>query len=365
MHVIKDDPSVADVVASVWKEVLPHADFDRALTLNEAGVDSLKSLHFMLHLEERLGRPISFDLLTQRTTVGELLDRLCGVADPNQISPTVAAHTVFLFPGIYGDEPILAELRRSLDDEVRFILIDPPDVDAPVDLSSNLKAMAALVSEEIVNHSAEGTIHLAGYSYGGFLAFATAHALQQRGRRIGLVTLLDCMTGDRAASAVPDAAARAWAQDREHRRANRPGHFGRLSELFEDGPLLFVDRVAFRLAIEAGALGLAQQFVRASARRHGFDRSFRRRRELLLRLRGRSLRRWRPQALQSDVLLITSDEYDLKSDPQVWPVLCPRLTVQPVGGQHREIFEPEALLKLKPALLNALARAERSTEAGQ
>jgi len=340
---------IEDVVKAIWAELLPHSEFDPSLTWNEAGVDSLKSLHFLLRLEQQLGRPISFDLLTPQMTIGELLSALTGpCAEP--VADREGAHpTVFLLPGIFGDEPILAEFRRSLQGRVQFELLSLPDIDAPLELSTSFDAMARHTADQILQKAGAGPIHLAGYSYGGFLAFETARVLKRRGAELGLLVLLDTMIG-----APRPQPTEAGAGTPKALKSNLWTKIARFPDLFSSGVGRFADRLAFRLAIETGRLALARRLTLNGADRYDFDRNFRRRRELLTHFRARAVRQWRPEPLEAKVLLITSDEYDETSNPRVWRDLCPDLLIQPVGGRHREIFNPDALSRLNPVLLTAL-----------
>lgn len=98
---------------------------------------------------------------------------------------------IFLLPGIFGDEPPLAELRAALADRVEFDLLDYPDIDRP---SSEIRDFAGIldgVIERIRSRQPAGDVHIAGYSFGGQVGFAAACRLQGEGRRIGLLALLD------------------------------------------------------------------------------------------------------------------------------------------------------------------------------
>jgi amino acid adenylation domain-containing protein len=55
----------------------------------------------------------------------------------------------------------------------------------------NLEAMAAPYAELIANHEASGLCVLVGHSFGSVLAFEVAHQLQQQGKRVDMVVLLD------------------------------------------------------------------------------------------------------------------------------------------------------------------------------
>jgi hypothetical protein len=109
--------------------MVPSTPFDEALTWRDAGVDSLKTLHFLLRLEQVLGRPVSFDLITRDMTLGDLSSAL-SVPSGRKTATNTGVATVFLVPGVAGDEANLAEFRRSLAGKVHFetltLLETPP-----------------------------------------------------------------------------------------------------------------------------------------------------------------------------------------------------------------------------------------------
>ncbi|RYG55502.1 MAG: hypothetical protein EON56_05545, partial [Alphaproteobacteria bacterium] len=202
--------AVRIAIAEAWREMMPGIPFDTTLTWREAGIDSLKSLQLLLSLEERLGQSLSFDMITQDLTVDDLIAALSGSPGAARVDPLTMQRdlTLFLVPGLYGDEPILAEFRRSLEGEINIETLALPDLDQPSKILGDIRRSAEVLVEQIRQRQPEGPLYIGGYSIGGLLAFQAANDLIEIGREVRLVCLLDSMlyslkdvTGPKARSA--------------------------------------------------------------------------------------------------------------------------------------------------------------------
>jgi thioesterase domain-containing protein/acyl carrier protein len=335
------EADVRRVVGEVWAEVLPYTPFDEQLTWRESGVDSLKTLQFLLRLEQALGRPVSFDDITRDMTAGDLVRALT-------VAPAEDAWaldmTIFLVPGLFGDEPILAEFRKSLAGQVRFDTLPPPDIDQPISVLSDLKATAGLLVDQIQARQPTGPLYIGGYSVGGLIAFQAANDLIAAGREVRLVCLFDALL-----------------------RVNPLAQLGAPNAADAESPLtIFVpkrgetlssygERLAFEVSRRVGLTEIARKVALANSHRHDLDTNYRRRRALIGGWRGRAMLTWRPTRCPAPALLITSDDFPRHCPVALWQALCPNLTVQAVPGHHAQIFDPPALAKLNPALLAALS----------
>src|SRR5918993_1427676 len=98
---------------------------------------------------------------------------------------------VFLLPGIFGDEPRLADFRAALTGRVAFELLDYPDIDRPSTEIRDFDSIVARTVQRIRSLQPSGEVHIAGYSFGGLIGFAAACRLGAEGHRVGLPALLD------------------------------------------------------------------------------------------------------------------------------------------------------------------------------
>ncbi len=71
-----------------------------------------------------------------------------------------------------------------------------PGIDPDREMPDSLRKLAALYVDEVARIAPEGAVHLAGWSVGGILAQEVAVQLAARGRKVGLVALLDSYPAD-------------------------------------------------------------------------------------------------------------------------------------------------------------------------
>ncbi|HEY2738585.1 MAG TPA: thioesterase domain-containing protein, partial [Thermoanaerobaculia bacterium] len=97
----------------------------------------------------------------------------------------------FCVPGAGSDVLSLLALSRRLGPDQPFYGLQPRGVDGSRQFHRTVEEMAAHVVEHLVAFQPEGAFRLGGSSFGGVVAFEIARQLQQRGRQIELLALLD------------------------------------------------------------------------------------------------------------------------------------------------------------------------------
>lgn len=339
----------SDLVAAVrsaWESSLPRIPFDPHASWSDIGLDSLKALEFILRLELRLGRKVGFDGMTAQSTAADLVRRLD--ESPSTTSES-AKPLLFLVPGILGDEPRLAQFRRSLDHQLAFETLTLPDLETPVRVLRSIPATAAMLADAVTRLQPEGDIRLAGYSFGAMVAQEIAYQLESRGRRVIFLAALDgLLSGGSPTVAAPSGAPPA------------PDAAPRMSWLG------CMDRVAFSLLMRTMLWEPARRVLIAAGPRHDWIWSAERRRWLIGRVRGSAMRHWRPRVSSAPTLLVTSEDFHRFSSEQAWAGMCPHLQVvhTPVG--HHSLFEAASMAVIAPRLLESLAapRLHTPTSAG-
>ena len=97
---------------------------------------------------------------------------------------------VFIFPGLGGDERELAALREGCAPTLRCIPVEFPDW-TELHRGMTLDQLVEHCRAQIEARSPTGGLRLAGYSFGGTMAYAVAASLAASGRRIDRLGLLD------------------------------------------------------------------------------------------------------------------------------------------------------------------------------
>jgi thioesterase domain-containing protein len=290
-------------------------------------VDSLKSLHLLLSVETALAHPVSFDLLTRETRIGDLIAILAGNAKAP--APKPAPRVAYLVPGAYRVELQLAELRAALRDDLAFEMLRDPELSDPIPLSADMNALGAFYADQVRASSAGGPIILAGYSFGAYAAVATALDLQARGQTVDLLCLLDPLPGRLNAAQYP------------------PSAWPRLAKAAFSLP---PSTLMVRGLLTLGWVGAARRSALMSASTRDAKGTRDRRRLVLGRLGQMALRTWRPTAFQGRVILFATDDFERTGNTRPYFDLLPGVTVIRVGGRHLQMFDAEPLQTIAETL---------------
>jgi thioesterase domain-containing protein len=231
---------------------------------------------------------------------------------------------VFLLPGIFGDEPAFANLRAALAGRIAFELLDYPGIDRP---SSEIRDFNLILNRTVDRIRAlqpSGDVHLAGYSFGGLVAYAAACRLQAEGRRVGLLALLDSKAlGLKIQPSVP----------LTRNRDAAPGAWG-----------VAVD-VASRLLIAAGFSEAVRAAIGPAGRLFGAKAANGLRRLYLQNLRGRSLSGLSLGRFDGPLLFFRAEEQPVPDLPPDlgWSAHCAEIRSIPLNGDHNGMLGPDHL----------------------
>lgn len=106
--------------------------------------------------------------------------------------------TIFLLPGMGGDEPRLVRFRMECDHLARIVALEYPDWTELLDHDGGMDVVMRHLVNQIEKVTPEGPVWLLGYSMGGHCAHALALHFVKTGRPIAFFGLLD--TGDLGAA---------------------------------------------------------------------------------------------------------------------------------------------------------------------
>ena len=341
---------VRNAVERAWTASLDEQSFQANMPWEDAGGDSLKALQLLLHLEDTLGQRLSTDVLSVGMTPSSLSTAIeRWIAD---LREGVTAHevgdartTVFLMPGILYDELGLARFRHALGDRIRFVLIGYPNWRETIAAKADFDAIVTAALAQILSQCGDRPIYLAGYSFGGFVAYAAAHRLVESGRRVAFLGLLDTRRRSRFA-ALPLASA-----IRSMKVIDQILYYVKAA----DTGVLF--RIILRIFLEVRAFVLLEAFARLcmsmSGRRADPD--------LLFVLRSYALQRWLPNTLSVPTFFFRSEDNPQHQPHDCgWSTLCPLLSVVPIEGDHSSMLAPGHIERLCATFLEALHAADHA-----
>ncbi len=116
------------------------------------------------------------------------------IRPPASVASSNEPPEVFLFPGLGGEERELHVLRVGCATALRGVPVDFPDWTEIYERGIDLDGFIKHCMEQIETHAPIGPLRLAGYSFGGIIAFAVASALAASGRAIARLGMLDTPT---------------------------------------------------------------------------------------------------------------------------------------------------------------------------
>lgn len=259
---------------------------------------------------------------------------------------SVDVSPVYIFPGIYGDKQELVEFRNRLSDRVPVEIIELQSLEGPLADLISMEAIGAAVAREIDRRRPDGSLRLAGYSFGGSVAFEAARRLIHSGRSVCFLGLIDVI---RPRSPAHNAQQGWW--------GGRPL---RLLRKIYAGRNLGFRVFVYRLLQE-----LLGRFCSSDSRRRcvlsmttrfwpscaGFVR-----RLLLFFFRRQAIENWRPVPVPGAVFLAISQENSYSIDQ--WMCLCPQGSVVQLPGKHVHVFKSPSLEVLLLAFEKAVRNAD-------
>ncbi len=333
----EDRPRIAEIVESAWTALLDRASFIADQPWDEAGGDSLKALELWFRIERALGKTLPLDSLQAHATPRGLIAVLEKLAESPALAGSEAESdrpTLFLLPGIVGDEPLLVGLRAQLTDRLRFEMLEYPDWDELLARSVSFDAIVNSAVAQILAKAGPGPCFLAGYSFGGFVAHEVGHRLRDAGQPVGLLVLINSRRG-------------VLAQPNQGRRVR-----GLLSD--PQRLPLALERRAIALCIRFRWFGLLKVLAGwVMSRLPGVAFAFRY--HLIWMLRLVALKEWRPKLLPVPTILFTSEDQQTGANADLgWRGLCEPLRIAPIGGTHASMLEPPLREKVCVQLLSAL-----------
>jgi thioesterase domain-containing protein/acyl carrier protein len=111
------------------------------------------------------------------------------------LRPGGAAAPVFLAPGVEGSVLQLRALPDLLPGDRPIIAVRPHGTQPGEHARRTLAACADDLIATVDRHWPAGPVHLVGYSFGGAVVYEAARRLQAAGREVGMVVLIDMVTG--------------------------------------------------------------------------------------------------------------------------------------------------------------------------
>lgn len=164
------------------------------MTLTELGIDSLAVYELRALIEERTGVKLGPEVAARGSleTLSAWLRRPPPDAMPEviRIPSRGTGVPLVLLPGAFGDTGSVRPLGELLAAARPVFVLEPPWTPHGGAIE-DVEELAAWYCQRVLALVPEGPIHVAGYSFGSFVAIELGRALARAGREVPLVVCID------------------------------------------------------------------------------------------------------------------------------------------------------------------------------
>jgi non-ribosomal peptide synthetase component F/thioesterase domain-containing protein len=181
----------------IWEDLLGIRPIQITDNFFDLGGHSLLALRLFSRISDLWRKTLPLSTLFQAPTVALLAEilRRDGWSPPTSslvaIRSDGARPPLYIISGIGGNVVRFHALGRYLNPDQPLYALQPPGVDGTLPHLRSVEDMAALYIREIKILQPEGPYYLAGYSFGGLVAFHMGCELLNQEEQIGLLALLD------------------------------------------------------------------------------------------------------------------------------------------------------------------------------
>ncbi|WP_158795398.1 non-ribosomal peptide synthetase [Pedobacter sp. L105] len=163
----------------------------------ELGIDSLIAVKIMVQIEKQLGKRIPLSILIGCPTIKQLATYLENDKPDSPykslaaIKPEGTKPPLYIVHGIGLNILNLYSMVSNLDPDQPVYGLQAVGLDGTVEPLDNMEAIAEFYIREIIKHNPSGPYAIAGYSFGGVIAFEMARQLKKMGKEVCFLGMFD------------------------------------------------------------------------------------------------------------------------------------------------------------------------------
>jgi thioesterase domain-containing protein/acyl carrier protein len=167
----------------------------------ELGGHSLMAVQMLARIDSALGVQLPLSTLLQHSTIQHLAEQIRGHSAERPVPCVVAIQPqgsrmpLFLLHAAFGDVLFWRDLVPYFPPDQPVYGLQPPRRDGDLESFSCLEELAARYVSEIIRVQPRGPYALAGYSFGGRIAFEVAQQLRGAQADVALLAIVDTETG--------------------------------------------------------------------------------------------------------------------------------------------------------------------------
>ncbi len=184
------------IVESIWKESLNREKIDIYSNFFEIGGHSLIAVRVMNKIQQQTGKKLPISALFEYSTIEELAKLLDTDKEIYSdylvpIKPKGTKPPLFMVHGAGLNILNFRNVISHFDEDQPVYGIQGIGQNGYDNWFESIEEMAACYIESVVKINPEGPYALAGFSFGGVVAFEMARQLKEQGKKVSIVALLD------------------------------------------------------------------------------------------------------------------------------------------------------------------------------
>ncbi|WP_224242167.1 non-ribosomal peptide synthetase [Hyalangium gracile] len=184
-------------LVELWSRLLQAPELGVEDDFFEVGGNSLLALQMIATLREERGCQLPVGAILEAPTIAALARRLEQGAEGHRPSPLVRLQAdgvrppLFLVHPVGGGVSCYAALTRHLGPAQPVHAFQAPELETSGESQVELSERAARYREVLEQAWPEGPVLLGGWSFGGLVAYEMARQLEEKGRQVAMVALMD------------------------------------------------------------------------------------------------------------------------------------------------------------------------------
>lgn len=194
---ISSEPSTPSekIITTIWQECLGLEKIDTTSDFFEIGGHSLIAVKVMTLIEKETGVRLPLAALLEYPTIFKLAAYL----DSKNfkwnslvpLKPTGTKPALYMIHGANHHVLMFNSLAHALSDDQPVYGLQSKGLNGTSEPNDTIEAMAADYISEIIASNPEGPYALAGFSYGGIVAFEMARQLRAKGKKVTILAQFD------------------------------------------------------------------------------------------------------------------------------------------------------------------------------
>lgn len=190
------------LVADIWCQVLGLNSVNPTDDFFQLGGHSLLAVKVMVALEKKTGKRLTITTLFEHVTVEKLAKQLSADETTKDWDVLVPLKTngskvpIFFVHGADLNTLLFKPISDYMDIDQPVYGLQALGLHHQMDIPATMEEMAARYVEDMLEVHPDGPYAIAGYSLGGFIAFEIARQLQQLGKEIVFLGIIDTYAGD-------------------------------------------------------------------------------------------------------------------------------------------------------------------------